>query len=378
MEGPLPRHPIPPGSSPFPSLPFLTDAYFPTPQCAAAAQQLVLQATHSDQASAAAGLDRLSAVGALQGWGDPSGAAALHLLGAPRDGDAGDLLSAVQDPSAFAASYFGSYLCSPSNFSTENSTGAGSRSFSPVHLAASPEMGSSSLMGAIPPGGFALCYGPSFPFSCPNPLSCGVSQEVPMGAPNTGTAQTQQKPTQDTKVFASDYDRLTKELGKYCASLRDLVTDNPSFADELNSTLETAIHSAGQVARVQRKLLLSARQQKHLVADSKLIHSKVHMLHRILQRTAPQYSQWLEEHAALRDHIKQLEQQYRDPVGNGNLLGNENIPDSVRNCSISGHRSTSNGSGRKRRSIRQYKRQLELQRESSVGLLKSEPTSSCA
>lgn len=200
-----------------------------------------------------------------------------------------------------------------------------------------------------------------------------------MGAPNAGTAQIQQKPTQDTKVFASDYDRLTRELGKYCASLRDLVTDNPSFADELNSTLETAIHSAGQVTRVQRKLLLSASQQKHLVADSKLIHSKVHMLHRILQRTAPQYSQWLEEHAALRDHMQQLEQQYREPVGCRDLSGSENIPDSVRNCTINGHRGTSN---RKRRSIRQYKRQLELQREPSEGLLlpaiKSEPTSSCA
>lgn len=223
MEGPLPRRPMPPGSSPFPSLPFLTDAYFP-PHCAAAAQQLVLQANPPDQTSVTAAI----AIGAAQGWGDPSGAAALHLLGAPRDGDAGELLSAVQDPSAFAASYFGSYLCSPSSFSTENSQGpqgAGSRSFSPVQLAAGPELGNSSLVGAITPGGFPLCYGPSFPFSCPNPLSCGVSQEVPMGAPSSGTAQTQQKQTQDTKVFASDYDRLTRELSKYCSSLRDLVTD---------------------------------------------------------------------------------------------------------------------------------------------------------
>lgn len=157
---------------------------------------------------------------------------------------------------------------------------------------------------------------------------------------------------------------------------------SPSFADELNSTLETAIHSANQVTRVQRKLLLSVSQQKHLVEDSMLIHSKVHMLHRILQKTAPQYGQWLEEHAVLRDHMQQLEQQYRDPGEPKDLVGKENIHGNVNNCTSSRRRRSS--SSRSSRSIRQYKRQrIVLQGQFSEGLLlpaiKSEPTaSSCS
>lgn len=382
MEGPLPPKPVAAASSPFPSLPFLTDAYLPAPQSSAAPHQqlLLLQGTPADQTTAEAA-DRLSAAGA-EGWADPSGAAALHLLGAPRDGDGGDVRSSMQDPSAFAASYFGSYLFSSPGISIDNpqsAPGGLPRSFLPTHSSASPETGSSSFVGSIPSGGFPLYSGTTFPCSSVTPSACGVTQEAPLGAPSAGSALHHENAMQDTQGFASDYDRLTKELGRYCANLRDLVTGSPSLADELNSTLETAIQSAGQVTRVQRKLLLSVNQQKQLVAESKLIQSKVHMLHRILQRTAPQYNQYLEEHAALREYIQQLEQQHRDPVGYGGHVGNENTSDNIRNCTIS----RSNSGSIRRRSTRQYKRQhLFLQSEPCKGFLlpaiKSEPKSSCS
>lgn len=387
MEGPLAAKPVAACASPFATLPFLTDSYLSAPQCAAAAapqqqqQLLLLQGTQSDQTAAAAAQDRLSASSA-EGWGDPSRAAAMHLLGDPRDGDGNDMLPAVQDPNAFPASCFGSYVLSPSSLSMDPS-GGGGRSLSPTELPESPETGSSSFVGSVPSGGFPLYYGPTFSFSPPNPLACCSAQEGPLGARSGGAPMYQQNAPQASQGLASDYDRFTKELGKYCASLKELVTENPSFSDELNSTLETAIQSAGQVTRVQRKLLLSMNQQKQLVADSKLIQSKVHMLHRILQKTAPQYNQWLEKHAVLRDHMQQLEHHYTDSARYTDHVRNENTSDNIRNCIISRRSSSSSN---KRRSARQYKRQhqhqhLLLQRDSSKGFLlpgiKSELASSC-
>ncbi|OEH74660.1 uncharacterized protein LOC34623173 [Cyclospora cayetanensis] len=395
MEGPLSRHAVSPSPSPFPSLPFLTDAYLPGHHAVATAahqQQplLLLQSNSLEQGATPAATDRLSA--SAESWCDPSGAAALHLLGGPRDGDgAGELLSGVQDPTPFAASCFGSYLCSPYIESPqgpegpsgpEGPPGSTCRSFSPLNLAATPDSASSNFVGAVPSGGFSLYYGPSFPFSLPNPLACGVAQDGSLGTFGTITSTPpQQNTTQETQGFASDYDRLTRELGRFCASLRDIVTDNPSSA-ELNSTLETAIGSADQVSRVQRKLLLSGRQQQHLVADSKLIHSKVYMLHRILQKTAPRYSQLLAEHPHLQNHIEQLEHHHRDPVGYAACVGSGSITGSVQNCTMS-HRNNSSISTNRRRSVRQYKRQQTASpHDFSEGMLlptiKTEPTSSCA
>ncbi|CDJ41682.1 hypothetical protein, conserved [Eimeria tenella] len=386
MEVPLARNSVTAGSSAFPSLPFLTDAYLPGPHSVAAAQQqlLLLQPGSTPEHATVPCADRLATAG-TDGWADPSGAAALHLLGAPRDGEVGDMLSGVQDPTSLAASYFGSYLCSPSLENPQTPTGLTSHSVSPIHLATSPEAGNGSFVSAAPSAGFPLYCGPSFPFSLPNPATYGVSQDGTIASSNSAWAVPQPTGTQDTQGFASDYDRLTRELGKYCATLRDLVTDNPSFSDELNSTLETAIRSADQVTHVQRKLLLSASQQKHLVADSKLIHSKVQMLHRILKASSPKYSQWLEEHAVLRDHIEQLEHQNGDRVGSGCRIGNENATDSSRSCVTSRRRSSSsnNGNSNRRRSIRQYKRQQHAPlTEPPEGLLfpvvKTEGTPSCA
>lgn len=233
-EGHLTRHSVPAASTPFPSLPFLTDAYLPGPQAAAAAHQqlLLLQPSGTPEPVVCApGSERLSsgATGSAEGWGAESsnGPAALQLLGAPRDGDVGDFLSGVQDPSSFAASYFGSYLCSPSTENPQTPTAANSHSsLSPIQLATSPETGSgSSGVGAAPSGGLPLYGGQPFPFSLPSPLTCGIVQEGPPRAPNPTYSLPQQTATQDTQGFASDYDRLTRELCKYCANLRDLVKD---------------------------------------------------------------------------------------------------------------------------------------------------------
>ncbi|CDJ34806.1 uncharacterized protein EMH_0022300 [Eimeria mitis] len=386
-EGPQARRAVPAPCTPFPSLPFLTDAYLPAPQCAAAAQQqlLLLQPGAVTDPVCAAGAERLIVPGA-EGWADSSGPLQqLQLLGGPRDGEVGEFLSGAPDPTSFAASYF-SHLCSHSLDNPQTPTTTNSHSsLSPIQLAAIPETGSgSSVVGAAPPGGVPLYCGAPFPFSVPSPLTCGLAPEGPPRAPNPAYTLPQQTATQDTHGLGSDYIRFTTELCEHCATMRDIVTDNLSFTDKLNSTMDRAAVSAGQVIHEQQKLLLSANQQKHLVADSKVIHSKVHTLHRILQKDIPQYNQWLEKHPILKEHIHQLEQQHRDFVGSGDREGNEDVPDSARNSAVSRRRSSSSSNHSKRRkSMRQYKRQqlAALPPESTEGLplpvVKTERTTSC-
>ncbi|CDJ52081.1 hypothetical protein, conserved [Eimeria brunetti] len=333
-ESPRARGTVPIPLTAFPSLPFLTDAYLPVPQAAAATQQQqqLLQPGTTPEPVCAAGGDRLSTAGA-EGWADTGvPLQQLQLLGAPREGEVGEFLSGASDPTPFAASYFYPHLCSPSLDNPQTPTMTNSHSsLSPIQLATPPQTGNSStVVGAAPSGGFPLYCAPPFPSSLPGPLTCGLGLEGPPKDPiNPDYTLQQQNATQDTQGFASDYDRLTRELCKYCANLRDLVTDNPSFSDELSSTLEKAIGSADQVNHAQQKFLFSGNQQMHLVADSNVIHSKVHTLHRILQNTIPQYRQWLEGHAVLKEHIQQLEQRHRGFVGSANQGGNE-LHDSAR------------------------------------------------
>lgn len=386
------RHSVPATSTAFPSLPFLTDAYIQGPQSSAAAQQhfLLLQPSSTPEPVCGPGVERLSAAG-VEGWvPDTTAPSAMHLLGASRDGEAGDFISGVQDPTSFAASYFGSYLCSPSTDNAQTPTAANAHSsLSPIQLVTSPETGGgSSTVGGAPLGGHPLCSGMPFPFSQPSPVTGGLAQEGPPSDANQTYTVPQQEATHDTQGFASDYDRLTRELGKDCATLRDLVTDNLSSSDELNSTLDKAIRSADQVASVQRKLLLSVNQQRHLIADSKIIHSKLLMLHRIFQKVDPQYSQWLEEHDILKDHIQRVEQQHRDFVGSEDLgVDKADVPLAASSRTVSCRRnnssSNSSNNSKRRKSTRQYKRQQLAQPPgSSVGIpltaVKTERTPSCS
>lgn len=134
-----------------------------------------------------------------------------------------------------------------------------------------------------------------------------------------------------------------------CASL--VLRCSPASVGGLNSVLDSALQSADKVTVLQGELLLSANQQHHLVAESKLICSKVLLLSRILDKTTPKYSQLLQQHPALREYLQQVERNYC------NTEENENLQNHLSNCSNVRRRRRSSSCCSRRRSTRQYKRQ---------------------
>lgn len=370
MEAPLPQTSVAGGAPAFSPLPFLTDAYLPAPHSAAAVQQqqqhfLPLQGNSPDQVSAGAAAESLGTA-AADGWLDPNKAAALHLLGGPRDADPGDLLCAGQDPAAVASSCINSYFCSPFNFSVDNpqaplggpcslpmdpQSGV-SCSFMAASVAGGSETGSNNFLGIVPSGGLPLYGGTPLPFGGTYPLGCGVAgYGGPLGSSGNGTPQQEQGVAGDSRSVVREYSRLTRQLGRECAFLKELVNHLPASVGGLNSVLDSALQSADKITILQGELLLSANQQHHLVAESKLICSKVLLLSRILDKTTPKYGQLLQQHPALREYLQQVERNYCDTEES------ENLQNHLFNCSNVRRRRRSSSCCSKRRSTRQYKRQ---------------------
>lgn len=240
MEVPLSQTSMASGAPAFFSLPFLTDAYLPAPHSAAAVQQqqqhLPLQGNVLDQVPAGAAAESLGT--AAEAWLDSNKAAALHLLGAPRDADPGDLLCAGQDPAAIATSCFNPYFCSPFNFSMDNPQGTlggpcglpmdpqggVACSFMPASIAGGFETGSNNFWGIVPSEGFSLYGGTPLPFGGTYSLGCGVAgYGGPLGSSSDSTPQQEKGVAENSRSVVREYSRLTRQLGRECAFLKELV-----------------------------------------------------------------------------------------------------------------------------------------------------------